>query len=84
MNRDPLLFILVKVMIVKLPRSGALPAAAKQVDALAADTPVFATFSMWWSSYYLRRPSFVKILLPQQTGLLMLRSASTNDGPAAV
>jgi hypothetical protein len=82
MNRSPLLFILVKVMIVKLPRSEVL-LSARQVDASAADTPVFASFSMR-SSYYLRRPAFVKLLLLQQMGLLMPWSALTNDGPPAV
>jgi hypothetical protein len=82
MNRSPLIFILVKVIIVKLPRSGAV-LSARQVDVSAADTPVFASFSMG-KSYYLRRPAFVKLLLLQQMGLLMPWSALTNDGPPAV
>jgi hypothetical protein len=38
MNRNPLLFILVKVVIVKLPRSGALPA-ARQIAASCPGPP---------------------------------------------
>jgi hypothetical protein len=49
MKKDPLLFTLVKVSIVKLPRSGAL-LAAKQVDTSrskkAVAAPVFAPLIM--------------------------------------